>query len=121
MGAGIALTLGGLLSFLLNLVGFLPVLIRKVDPIVGTQLKDSLLSLAANIPQEQAAGFFVTIVAAIPTTWLLGFAVWVMMTLLIAGFISVMKGLKGILVGGVIAAVAILYLTGQLGALIPQP
>ena len=113
--ASMALTFGGIISFILNLIGFLPLLLNKVDSVFGEQLKNWLLSLVARIPWESAAGLLTTMLSAVPTTWLLGFLMWVMMALLMAGLFAMMKGLKGILVGGLIAALLILYVTGQLG------
>ena len=114
MGFSLALTVGGAISFLLNLLGFLPLLINRVEPVFGESLKNWLILQVGRIPWF--ASFLVPLVTAIPTTMLLGFLVWAGLGLLIAGFFAMFKGLKGILIGGVIAALVVMYVTGQFGA-----
>lgn len=123
MGASVALAIGGVISFLLNLAGFLPLLINKVDSAFGQVLKDRIIGWMGLIPQPQIAAVLVSVVAMIPSTWILSLLMWVGMALLIAGFISMVKGLKGIVAGGIIAVVimvVVLYAPGQLQALMQQ-
>ena len=113
----VALTIGGIVSFLLNAAGFLPLLIQQIEPTYGLQLRQLIVSLIQNIGNAQVSSFSIWMFGMIPTSILLGFVVWVVITLVIAGFFAALGPLKGLVVGGIIGIIIILYMTGQFNAL----